>query len=418
MQSMRFPLDSGSGVVGCGPSGWSGNVPGVSQMAGVQEVRNRDGSISFRVRFERAGFERSRGSRTFRVPAGATKTRAREVRREAEAFAAEVERAGGVEAYDAGRLTVAELAERFLAARAEPVSAATRAKYETVIRVHILPVMGARPISKVGALDVEGWLAGQRSAGDAAASVRGRWTVLRMLFRQAVKWRLLAWNPCDGVQAPRGGRGRERVLTRGEEAKLAAAMRGDPYEALWRVLLYAGLRIGEAVALRWMDVEGDRLQVRRTATHDGGSAIREGTKTRRDRVVILDGETVAAFARLRGSRAVFPAALVFAGPRTEWLRPGQAARRLVALCREAGIPDDITPHVLRHSHITKLRKAGIPYSVIARRVGHASLATTLGYDHPDEDDDRRAADAAVGKWDAAGTADHPGGEVRALGSDA
>ncbi len=252
-------------------------------MATVEKVQNKDGSVSWRVRFEvGTSDDRRRRSKTFPCGRGATRKEIAAVKLEADLFARSVER-DGVEAVEAERLTFAQLAERYMAARSSRWTGSSVRMRETALRLHILPVIGHRPVRSVRAMELDDWMRAQEAMGASAASIRQRWSVISAVFRQAVEWRLSPWNPCEGVQPPAQAKARERVLSREEEAAFVAAIRGDAWEWFWRVMLYGGLRLGEASALRWCDVDwdGSAVVVGRTVTlgADHVARIREGTKT-------------------------------------------------------------------------------------------------------------------------------------------
>src|SRR5262249_8305912 len=108
-------------------------------------------------------------------------------------------------------------------------------------------------------------------------------TVLRMALAQAVRWRLLPLNPCDGVDAPRVPRRTLVTWTSAEVRTFLTETYDQPEFPLWRLLLDSGMRIGEAQTLRWSDVDLDAQTVRiaRTMTigKDGRDMIGDDAKT-------------------------------------------------------------------------------------------------------------------------------------------
>jgi integrase len=151
---------------------------------------------------------------------------------------------------------------------------------------------------------------------------------------------------------------------------------------------------GEALALRWRDLDEARLSVRRSVglvrTKGEGAEFVEGpTKSGRDRVVDLDPQTIAALRAWRLTRAGLDLrlarddALMFGDLEGRHQHPEFFTRRftrsLAIARRELGA--DALPairlHDLRHTHATLLLKARVPVKVVSERLGHASVMITM-----------------------------------------
>ena len=149
---------------------------------------------------------------------------------------------------------------------------------------------------------------------------------------------------------------------------------GSRARALVAVLYRSGLRISEALALHPKDIDLDAGWVR-VLNGKGG----------RSRTVGIDragGVHIAAWLERRAVLGVPAAAPVFAGLDGRALHPGSCRRMLARLGLEAGIQRRVHPHGLRHTHAAELRAEGIDIGIIARQLGHRSIATTARYlDH-------------------------------------
>ena len=188
------------------------------------------------------------------------------------------------------------------------------------------------------------------------------------------------------------------------------------YHALWSMLAMTGMRRGEALALRWRDIEleAGTVAVRRGARMirykgERGAVYEGPTKNHRARVIDLDVGTVAllrSWRRERGALALQLArddALVFGTAEGALRDPeytSQAWKDAVARCRRA-LGDDAVPairlHDLRHTHASVLLSSGVPVKVVSERLGHASPSITLGvYAHVMPGDQRAAADLLAG----------------------
>src|SRR3954452_6908457 len=164
----------------------------------------------------------------------------------------------------------------------------------------------------------------------------------------------------------------------------------------WRLLAFTGMRRGEALALRWRDVDLDagRVAVRRSVgvvkDKGRGEQLVEGaTKTGQSRVVDLDADTVAtlrAYRAVRGSVAldlVRDTALVLGTLDGRHRHPERFSRQFLDHVRQArrAVGEELLPvirlHDLRHTHATLLLAAGEPVKVVSEPLGHASATITL-----------------------------------------
>jgi integrase len=139
--------------------------------------------------------------------------------------------------------------------------------------------------------------------------------ILKAALREAVAQGLLAVNPADKARPPAAREARPPEIHPWSAEELAAflawAREGErPDAAAWHVLAYTGMRRGEALALRWRDIDFEqrRLSVRRSVglvrTKGEGAEIIEGpTKSGKNRVVDLDAGTIEVLRRHRRARA-------------------------------------------------------------------------------------------------------------------
>lgn len=236
-------------------------------------------------------------------------------------------------------------------------------------------------------------------------------TILKMALAQAVRWRLLTTNPCDGVRlpAPRAQPETAAVWSAEEQRRFLGKTAEDPLHPLWRFLLDSGCRIGEARALRWADLDFDTGMVRiaRTMTKDadGRVAIGADTKTRASRRTIpLAPETVDVLERHRLDQLAYRRDLgaywrdediVFAGHDGGVIAHSTLCLHLAAACERAGVPR-LTPHGLRKTMTTLWARAGVNPAVIARRLGHSSVTMTLAvYTQVTDDWQQSALDQVI-----------------------
>lgn len=210
--------------------------------------------------------------------------------------------------------------------------------------------------------------------------------MLRNALEQAVKWGMIARNPADLVQLPRK-QGREMSAFSPEEAqRFLAAAREDPWFAVFSLLLDTGLRPGEALALKWSDVDlADRqLTVRRTLTRNAqGWHFAEPKTAGSRRNVPFASPLQSVLVAHRDTQNTNPHSLVFISKAGEPLHANNLGRRnLPRILERAGLAEDFRLYDLRHTCATLMLLAGVHPKVVSERLGHASVKITLDtYSH-------------------------------------
>jgi integrase len=216
---------------------------------------------------------------------------------------------------------------------------------------------------------------------------------LSAALTQSTKWGLTVRNPVPLVDAPRRTAKEPTPLTPDQARRLLEAARGNKFEHLFAVMLATGLRIGEALGLRWQDVDLDQrhLRVRQQLVYIPGRErdFTEPKSVHGRRVVPL---IPAAAASLRSQRArVLEWRLQSHGvwDDHDLVFPDEIGRPLVGatvsyvlkrMLKQAGLPK-FTPHALRHSTATYLLAAGVPDRVVMEILGHSSITMTTRYEH-------------------------------------
>jgi integrase len=307
------------------------------------------------------------------------------------------------------------------------LSASTVSSYRKNIRLHIDPYLGETPLTRLTGAAVDAWMRRLETSGRAdgtgglsARTVRYVYTILRSALSDAVKHGRLSVDPTDRSTPPSPSEARPPEMQAWTAAELARFLRWaqnrDPDLAMgWRLLAATGMRRGEALALRWRDVDLDagRLQVRRSVgtvkTKGAAEQLVEGpTKTGQARVVDIDSDTVAALRAYRATRGslsldlVRDAALVLGTFDGRYRHPERYSRRFVEQVAQASraLGKDQLPrirlHDLRHTHATLLLAAGEPVKVVSEHLGHASATITLTvYQHVHPGMGRQAADGTA-----------------------
>lgn len=169
------------------------------------------------------------------------------------------------------------------------------------------------------------------------------------------------------------------------------------YKIFFETLYYTGLRLGEALALTWNDFKGAYLIINKTLTRnivDGKKSVNSPKTTRSNRRVKLDNTLLHKLNdyKIKCQR--------FVGFENSWyifgclnsLSTTTVERKKNKYCRLAGVKQ-IKIHNFRHSHVSLLISNGVPITVIAKRIGHSDIETTLNtYSHLLPGDEDKAID--------------------------
>ncbi len=281
------------------------------------------------------------------------------------------------------------------------IGASQRINYETNLKRHILPVIGMMSLPAVKPYHLQQLVNGaQRDDGEplAQGTVRQILYTLRQMFEQAEINGMIEISPCRRIENTATGKTTRRALTRDEEElvrRVAAIHWAGPWVLL---MLDCGLRRGETVPIGKDDLTRDGLlRITSSATYaEGNQAKAKGTKTAAgERLVPVPPELLARLDR--SGRYFFHGESGKMVTLTRLRRMWSSFHR--ACDREAGakthrnkivehaFAPEITPHYLRHTYCTNLRRRGIDLKTAQYLMGHASITTTANiYNHVDEED--------------------------------
>ena len=292
----------------------------------------------------------------------------------------------------AERLTVGVFLENWLRdSAANTVRPRTLQRYQEIVRFHLVPALGRVPLAKLTPADVERMMSEALGRGVSPRSASHHRAVLRAGLNVAMRWGLLGRNPASLAKPPHVPEREVRPLTTADARALLDAVRGDRLEALFTVGLACGLRQGEALGLRWPDVDLERgtLTVQRSLQRVGREWSFAEPKTQRSRRTIPLPAPVAASlrehrARQLGERLRMGAAwegpqwgdLIFPTETGGPLSGFHVLRRLRALLGVAGLRS-MRYHDLRHGAASLMAAQGVPARVAMELLGHAQISTTI-----------------------------------------
>jgi integrase len=344
-----------------------------------------------------------------------------EARKEAKALLGDVEK-GANPAFERRTKreapTLNKAAEGFLAYAFAKKKAGTARGYENALRLHLLPQLGTKRLTKITHADVESLHA---NMADRRPQANRTLAVLSTVWSWAARHRHVdaASNPAKGVEKYRES-ARERYLSKAELVRLSEGLTAAETTGLLfsvdesrptakhapkpknrlrkfdrhsiaaiRLLILTGARLREILDAKWEHVDIER-----------GMIFLPDSKTGRKPIYLsaAAAEILSALPRVDGNPYVIPGEKA-GQPRADLKRPWEA------ICKAAGL-DDVRLHDLRHSFASIGAGASLGLPIIGKLLGHSQPSTTQRYAHLDADPMRRAVET-IGSTIAAVMAGKP-----------
>lgn len=292
------------------------------------------------------------------------------------------------------RQTLQQFLDRWLADVVRPSTAPkTYQSYADVVRVHLVPTLGHIEIRKLTPQHLQKLLTDKQRAGLSPRTVSYIRTVLRIALNRGLKWGNVSRNVAALTDPPRITRTERTPLTPEQARQFLTAVAGSRDEALYRVALALGLRLGEALGLSWDDVDLDTgsLRVRQALQRIDGKLTLKTPKTERSRrtlsmpaslVVALRAHKVRQLKeRLMAGRFWTESGLVFVNTIGGPMEPSNVLKVFKRHLADAGLPPQRF-HDLRHASASLLLAQGVSPRVVMDILGHSQMATTMDlYSH-------------------------------------
>ena len=267
------------------------------------------------------------------------------------------------------------------------IAHSTWKRYRALATLHIIPVIGKIPLRKIVPSDIQSVLTVMREAGQSPRSQQQARALLSVALGEAEANDYIPSNPVKKVRIPIN-RGQEiKPLTLEEVRRLLETYKESPMSARLHIALLCGLRQGEALGLRWQDIDLDSgvLEVRNQIQMIDGKLQLTGLKTERSRrsLVLTSGSLESLklhkqiIDRKRSGYGIQWKENGFVFPHLDG-SPMQATldhnewKRALRLC---GI-EKRRLHDARHTAATLMYAQGVGIEVISRALGHSSSAIT------------------------------------------
>ncbi len=252
-------------------------------------------------------------------------------------------------------------------------------KISSIINIHLLPYFGKKKLDAIRARDVTKFQ-DKVLDGNSTAHVKKMHTVLSAVFNFAIKQEYTKVNPARTVGNIDIAEDKHIDYWTLEEFKSFINIVDDfLYYTLFMTLYYSGMRKGELLALTWGDIdfENSTINIDKTAYN----RIVTKPKTQASvRKIIMPKHVMRLLSQLKSQQDPKMSYVVF-GEYREHLATTTLDRKYERYIKAAKV-NKIRIHDFRHSHASYLINNGTIASVIAQRLGHGNVATTLNtYSH-------------------------------------
>lgn len=345
----------------------------------------------YKMQGQKNGLQKYRVRINYTDRSGAPRQLDRVVYGNAEAKAAEARLLKEMkEAAPAGRLTVSSLFDEYLAWKRHEVRETSLDKTRRILERYVLPHLRGVRIDKLSVPILQRWKLSMSEMGLAISTRRNIFGEFRAMLNYAVKMEYLPKNPLQTVGNFKDAYDvnqteKLRYYTPEQFKKYIACARETAvnltdwgYYVFFNIAFYTGLRKGEINALKWTDIEGELLHVRRSIAQKLKGGDRETPPKNKSSYRTL--QIPAPLLKILDEHKARQKQLDFSedlrvcgGIRT--LRDTSLDKKNRYFADLAGLPH-IRIHDFRHSHASLLANEGINIQEIARRLGHSKIEIT------------------------------------------
>jgi integrase len=251
----------------------------------------------------------------------------------------------------------------------------TLAGYEQTMNARVLEEFGGARLDKLERLDWQDFADRMLAEGCDASTIRNTLMPVRAVYRRELKRGKLAVNPTSGLELPTTEGRRDRIASPAEAAKLLAAL-PEADRPLWATALYAGLRRGELLALRFEDIDFAGGVIRVERAYDPKARVYVEPKSKAGRRSVPLAGVLREYLAAQRLRAGRPHGLVFGSDASTPFDYLPTYRRAQRLWKKAKL-DPIGLHEARHTFASLMIAAGANVKALAAYMGHSSVTITL-----------------------------------------
>ena len=252
------------------------------------------------------------------------------------------------------------------------------ATYRSVLRAHVDPAIGGKPIAGLRREDIKALIAAMHRKELSASRIGCAYLVISAVLAEAVRDKKLAESPCTGIQFPGVVTGADFIIpTHAQIEAVAAGLPPDWAATVW-LMHGCGLRIGEALAvsLRCRINRGETLRVKEQVNP---AAQLRPLKFRQEgefRDIPLPHYVREAIDKHVAEYGTTSDDYLFQGRKYKLVVRRSYQEDFQRATARAGLPPEFIPHSLRHLYASTALAEGIPITEVSRWLGHKSIEVT------------------------------------------
>lgn len=261
--------------------------------------------------------------------------------------------------------------------------------YQEKLKLYILPAIGNKKMSEITEIDLQKIINSANSSKSTAQKVK---IVLVAMFRKAKKLGIIQRDPSVDLELPKAAQGKRRSITDAERAAILKMCETHQAGLYIQTLLYTGVRPGEAIALKWSDIDFDKRLLNVNKAVESGASRIKSTKTEAgERQIPIPDVLFNQYsaARRRDGGIIFRQPLTgrrhtHSSINDYWhnfrreLDISLGAEVYRNKIVKSKLADDLVPYCLRHTYCTDLQRAGVPLNVARYLMGHSDVTVTSG----------------------------------------
>lgn len=290
-------------------------------------------------------------------------------------------------------ITLAEYITSWMDSRVD-IKSSTMRGYRSNINVHIIPRIGKSRLSDLSISMVQKMMSDIIKDGHSARSTQIAKAILNSVLKQAAAEGLARPNIMQYVKLKQHNAATRDIWTKEQMQIFANAIVNERYRLFYELYMIYGLRRGEAIPLRWGDIDFENkvIHIRRSCISYKGGPIIETPKTEKSkRVLPLVSHIENLLKQLPKGK---PEDYILTENGT-LVNPEKVSRRFKTIAKNAGLPE-VVLHSLRHFAATMLKDAGVDVKDTQAILGHSTSQITLNiYEHSDLEAKRRAINKSM-----------------------
>ena len=279
-------------------------------------------------------------------------------------------------------MTVKEWAERWLNIyKKGKISYKSYYNYTLYLDSHIIKSIGTLLLDEVRPVHIEKLFKDKQNLSYSAK--HHILIILRSMFKSAIKNKLCKIDPSADIVIIQEAKASPAIFSPDDITAILTAAQNHKYGFYIQALLYSGMRLGELLALRWVDVdfENDLIHIRGAVALSESGWIMKSTKTGKERYVgITDNYKEILLKEFKNKSGEF----VLNGDNNGFLRLHQFDYRYRKFFKDSKLKY-LSPHKCRHTYATSLVKGGADLRTVQALLGHTKINTTQIYTQVDSD---------------------------------